>query len=462
MFELHDQNYDVPCYIHRASTLQTDCPIHVRDEDRRVLRELGRRYAEIAGLPVQEQRAREWTRLNGLEETRPLVWINEIPWSEMEIEDELTLRTSSDFSKRIESMLRMELYKWEHLQADMVVEPVIPSPKIISNSGIGVALDLQSTLYRSPSQFNEIFFAITDPERQSSSRTVDELFEPFTFQIWDEDDIEKIQDPRVEHHEERTEAFYEAYDEVFEGIIDVEPRGASGFWFAPWDDIAVFADIRDIFDAMQTRPGYVHALIDRVADAYLSALDQYEALGLLATNNTNVRVGSGGYGYADELPQPDPAEAVSSGDIWGAATAQLFGKVAPDRFAEFALEYEMVWLERFGLSYYGCCESLDEKFEVLTRIPNLRKVSVSPFASPARAAEVLGQDYVISLKPDPAVLFGDVWEPERARSEIHGALDALCGCRVEILLKDIETVRGEPQRLWEWVEIVSEAARQYE
>ena len=66
-----------------------------------------------------------------------------------------------------------------------------------------------------------------------------------------------------------------------------------------------------------------------------------------------------------------------------------------------------------------------------------------------------------SVKLDPAGLLGGVWDPERARSEIEKALDALRGCQVEILLKDVETVRGEPQRLWEWVEIVCGAARRY-
>lgn len=30
-----------------------------------------------------------WKKLNGLEKVKPMIWINEIPWHEMNIDDEL-------------------------------------------------------------------------------------------------------------------------------------------------------------------------------------------------------------------------------------------------------------------------------------------------------------------------------------------------------------------------------------
>ena len=118
----------------------------------------------------------------------------------------------------------------------------------------------------------------------------------------------------------------------------------------------------------------------------------------------------------------------------------------------------MRWLERWGLAYYGCCEPLDIKMGILRRIPNLRKVSMSPWTDPEKAAAEVGTDYVYSHKPSPAVLATDQWNPDQARRNLRDVLDRTRGCVVEIIMKDISTVRYEPQRLWEWAAIAAEEA----
>jgi hypothetical protein len=43
--------------------------------------------------------------------TQPLVWINEIPWHEMNVDDELTLRCQDEFCRQVEWHLRATLYQ---------------------------------------------------------------------------------------------------------------------------------------------------------------------------------------------------------------------------------------------------------------------------------------------------------------------------------------------------------------
>ena len=117
---------------------------------------------------------------------------------------------------------------------------------------------------------------------------------------------------------------------------------------------------------------------------------------------------------------------------------------------EFALKHEMRWLERWGLTYYGCCEPLDIKMDLMRRIPNLRKISMSPWVDVERAVRLVGSDYVFSRKPTPAVLAEDTWQPEQARQHLRDFLERARGCRVELIMKDISTVRYQPRRLWEW------------
>jgi hypothetical protein len=279
--------------------------------------------------------------------------------------------------------------------------------------------------------------------------------------IQDEDDILKIETPRISHDEEKSEEDFQAYQDIFGGILKVEKRGAPGFGFSPWDDLVKFTGAQQALLDLALRPAFIHALVDRLTEAYLDTLDQFERLNLLALNNTNVRIGSGAYGYADELPA-DGYEAgrVRAVDIWGSATAQIFAEVSPEMHEDFALRYESRWMARFGLAYYGCCEPLHDKMGILRRIPNLRKVSVSPWNDLERMAEETAGDYVFSYKPSPAVLATDVWNPELAAKELENMLEITHRhrCPVELIMKDITTVRYQPQRLWEWTRMAAEAA----
>ena len=86
--------------------------IGISQEDRDILRGLAGQVAEIAALPIQKERAKLWTDLNDLKPTRPLVWINEICWGEINVNDELTCRCEGDWARGQESSLRMLLYQW--------------------------------------------------------------------------------------------------------------------------------------------------------------------------------------------------------------------------------------------------------------------------------------------------------------------------------------------------------------
>jgi hypothetical protein len=67
----------------------------------------------------------------------------------------------------------------------------------------------------------------------------------------------------------------------------------------------------------------------------------------------------------------------------------------------------------------------------------------------------------MSRKPNPAVLAEDAWRPEQAREDLVDFLDRAKGCHVEIILKDISTVRYDPRRLWEWEKIAMEVVESY-
>ncbi len=417
---------DTPYLLFQAHDTQNDAPLEASAEEISVLRELATRYAEIAGDPANAERREQWRRLNDLESCPPLVWMNEICWNEMNVDGELTLCTSAEVCRRIETQLRRTLYQWKHMPGDMVVDPFFPAPYILRNSGFGI--EIKADVLE------------TEKDREIASRH-------FHNQFVSDEDIAKIKDPVIEVDKKRTREFHQFYSRIFEGVLPVETRGCTGFWFAPWDDIVFWMNADNVLIGLADRPAFMHALISRLCDAYLAGLRQFEALGLLCRNDTNVRIGSGGYGYTKDL---DGGRDAKPACMWGSATAQIFGSVSPAMHREFGLDHEKRWLSKFGLAYYGCCEPLHNKIRILESLPNLRKISVSPWADVPAAAELMRGRYVISLKPGPAVLAWQSFDAEAVRAELTSKLQAARGCNVEIILKDISTVHHEPARLWEW------------
>ena len=74
--------------------------ISVSPHDRDALRRLVEEQARAAELPAQRETAELWRRLNDLEPVRPMVWINEIPWHEMDVDGELTLQCHDPWCAR--------------------------------------------------------------------------------------------------------------------------------------------------------------------------------------------------------------------------------------------------------------------------------------------------------------------------------------------------------------------------
>ena len=407
--------------------------VKISAKDRSILRELAERQAEIAADPVNKERESQWKRLNNLKKGRPLVWINEIPWHEMDVDAELELKTKDIFLRGIEQQLRRMLYQWNHMQADMIVEPRFYSPLVIHDTGFGIT---------------ENSDVIPQDEKGG---IVSRHFHP---QINNEKDVGKIKDPVIIHDKEASERNYQILNDIFGDILEIERIGIVHRWFAPWDELITWWDVQQALVDLVIRPQLVHQAMDRLLNAHLSRLEQWRRLNLLSLTAGNYRVGSGGLGYTDDLPHYDfDPKHVCTQDQWGCATAQIFSEVSPHMHEEFALKYEMRWLEQFGLNYYGCCEPLHNKIDIISKISNLRKISISPKADLEKAVQQIGDKYVISYKPNPAVLATDEWNPNHARKVLKSALEKAKGCVIEVIMKDISTVRHKPQRLWEWSEI---------
>lgn len=399
-------------------------------QDHAILRELASQVAEIAALPVQEETKALWRALNGLKPVRPMVMIDQVCWHEMNVDDELTLRCEDGFCRGLEWRLRSTLYSWRHLRGDMVVEPFIEIHKAIRNTGFGLGVEEESV-------------AIDPRNSVVSHRYLD--------QLKTQADLEKIRMPEISLDEAATAEVEARAHEIFDGVLEVHMQGAFPV-YAPLDIIVCWRGAEAVLYDMVDRPEFVHEIIARVTEGQLSSLKQLESQGLLGTRQQTIHCTGA---LTDELPAPgsDPARPRAR-DLWTYGMSQIFSTVSPAMHEDFEFPYMSRWFEPFGLAYYGCCEPLDRKLAMIRKLPHVRKVSMSPWVDQELGASEIGGDLVFSRKPSPAFLASD-WNPEAVAKDLQETVDTCArhGCPLELILKDISTVRYEPQRLWEWAEL---------
>jgi len=108
-------------------------------KDRGILRSLAERYSEIAHMDIQKERIERYYKTNSMEEVRPIVLVDEVPWGEIK-DDELICRCENQELRGLEWQLRVSLYKWDHFQADYVIAPVFHVGKRIGSSGVGMGV----------------------------------------------------------------------------------------------------------------------------------------------------------------------------------------------------------------------------------------------------------------------------------------------------------------------------------
>jgi hypothetical protein len=438
----------------------------VSQEDRAVLRELAARVATIAALPEQQATRAGWVELNGLRPVRPMVALDQLPWHELaDGEDSLRSRCSNPFLRGYETQLRRTLYRWRHIRADMLVDAEILVPKVIcAEGGFGISMR-QETL-------------AVDPRN-------DIVAHRYLDQLASEEAVEAIRPPTIRYDEELTQRLETTALEVFDGLLPVRLQGwvpgatpwpaleaqpatrhLANAWpedtllvgFNLWDVIAEWRSVEATLFDLAARPDHMHRIIGRLTDACLAALDDLESRGLLGYGQAEIHCTPCG---TDELPHAgfDPARPRAE-DLWTMGMAQVLTSVSPHMFREFEVDYSARWFSRFGLGYYGCCDVLDERIDLIRAIPHVRKISMCPWADVERGAEAIGRDFVFSAKPNPAWLAGERWHPEAVERDLRHTIEACwrSGSPLEIILKDVSTIRGQPSRLRDWVDIAMRLA----
>lgn len=400
--------------------------------DKAIVRELAKKYLELAIDEKQMKMNERMRATNDLKIVRPPVLMDEIPWYQMNIDGDLDLLCEDKEARRIEDTFRRAIYRRKYFNCDTLMEPFFRITMAYDSTGMGI--DAKEEIRRTDSQNNIISHSYADLLEEEGSE-------------------ELIKMPQFTARPDKDARAMEIYTDLLGDSIPVKLCGRGYLYHAPWDKIARLRGVEPILFDLYDRPEHLHAIRKKFHDATVAELDFVEKNLKIDNTHPNLHCtpsqisGLDGKGWSGS---------------WFRGMAQCFGDISPAMFKEFEIDYSAKIAERFKYSYYGCCEPLDQKLDVLAELKNLRKVGVSPWANEEVMAERMGGKFVYARKPNPANVAIKT-DPETIRREtektVKLALKYACPC--EFVLKDISTVSHRPENLIVWAQTVSDVLDQY-
>ncbi|MEI6147843.1 MAG: hypothetical protein WCS01_02005 [bacterium] len=408
-------------------------------DDLQILRTLARRKMDIASDPVNLERRDAWYRLDaGAKDSRPMLLTE--PNAIVDVNRPLpvsALQCRDAWARDVECGLRYEIFMFEALKDDHVVEPFYAVNWHVSISDYGVPV----VEHRA------------DDYQGMGSRSWDPPIKDL------ERDFAKLHPRSCAVNRESTLAYKARMEAIFGTILPVTLRG-SYCWSHGMTNTAInLVGLENLMLFMFDQPEGLHRLMGFLRDDYIAVAKWMEKEELLTLNNLNDYIGSGSMGYTRDLPQPDwkPGLPVRTRDLWVLSESQETVGVGPEQFAEFIFPYQRSVIERFGKCYYGCCEPVNNRWHILKTLPTLARVSVSPWADEAFMARECGRRIVYSRKPNPTLISTSRFDEDAIRADLRHTLSVAGGCRLEIIMKDVHTLNNCPERLARWVELAREA-----
>ncbi len=420
----------------RIQTGLTQADATVDNREREVLRGLAEKVAALAARDEMAERRELWRRHNRLEKTRPVIFCDpENGWNEIITEAQMLCR--GKLARRWEWELRKEIFWGEEMGDDRPVEPFLDVPYTVSPDDWGLNA------------------AVSQTDSNGAKNWTSPLADYAT-------DLKRLHSPRFEIDWKTTDATLDLARDLFGDLLTVRRKG-TWWWSLGITVRAVFFRHLDLlYLDMIDHPDELKELFALISRGLMDKVDYLERNGLLSLNNDGTYVGSGGFGFTDELPGKDYAGRVRCQDMWGFCESQETVSISPEMYEEFIFPCEAPLMARFGLNCYGCCEPLDARWHIVKKHPNLRRVSCSAWANLEKMADHLRGDYIFSMKPSPSPLATATFNADAIRQDLRKAFAIARGCRVECIMKDNHTLGHRPENVVEWCRVAKEEAMKYE
>lgn len=200
--------------------------------------------------------------------------------------------------------------------------------------------------------------------------------------------------------------------------------------------------MENLYVQMADRPEAVHRLLGFLAEDNLALGQWEEEQGLLTLNHDGNQGTCSGSCFATDETARAAGSRVAASDRWGFLESQESAGISGEMFDAFLMPHLTRLAARFKLLKFGCCEAVHPLMACLRRLPNLRKVSVTPWCDIRQLAESCPHNVIWCRKPVPLLLCGDAFRPETLRAHLQETLDAGRGFFIEFVFRDTNRLSG--------------------
>ena len=429
----------------------------INANEREVIRDLAKRLAELANQPIMEERRKLWYAHNDLKTDQPVIDCSpEGAWREIITPDSLVCE--DPVAREIEWTLRARIYRAEVINDDVPAEMRWDCRKRISDTGWSLEGRQAHNAFTNESVHVPTISTINPFWRRDYKfdETAAEFDPLITDDEMEEGGIEELLvAPKVIYDEEGSKRDLEIHQDLLGDILDVHWCGNTYIAFSWMETYTKIRGYENALYDLYDYPDQMHAILRVLEKGYLNLYQQQLDMGLLEMNNGCQYNGTGGYGYTHDLPDLKPGDKLTFKNLWAYAESQEFVSVSPEMTKEFAIDYESRLLSNFGLSAYGCCDNLEKKLPDVLNIPNIRRISVSPWADVASMRDQIGMKAIFSCKPNPSLITNG-WDEDLMRRNTMQLMTDGKGTAFEIILKDTHTIQNDPTRFRKWTDMCRE------
>jgi hypothetical protein len=265
------------------------------------------------------------------------------------------------------------------------------------------------------------------------------------------DDMRRLRMPTWRHDAAETDRRLNQASGLFADILPVRINALPPIFPGIARNASELIGLDNLFLFMALHPEFMHELMAFLRDSVLQCLDQVEAMGIMTENNDQP------IHFSESLKTTPSNVPVRTQDMWLRTESQQFQGVSPAMWREFCLAYQKPIMQRFRYVSYGCCENLTDRIDDVLAIPNLRIFVKSPWTDLKIAAEKCQDKFSMVWRQMASdVIFASDLSPIRKQLEEGMAITK--GCHKSIILQEVATANGNPQRLYDWVAMAHEVS----
>ena len=411
----------------------------VQKWEREWLRELARKQLEYAKSELNQKRIKEWYLHNDLKGERPMVQLEMWTFEQEIIPQRLKCVTPK--ARALEAQLYRNFLNRELFDDDRVVPDYFP----LSYDAWFRMFDIEVKV---------------ENAQLDGHQSLGHHFIPCLEDLEDDYEEGKIKPSTFGVDLEQTEKKKQFIEEMIGDILPVKIQ-MDCLYSVPTQMLVHIMSMEQMMFNMYDYPELFKKMMGQIADDTLAYYRMLEEKKLVLPTTTFESVGQGTFAFTNDLPGEEVfrERPFTTKDVWGFMDSQETVGISPQMYEEFIFPCYQKISSQYGLLSYGCCEPVHPIWEnCISKLENLRKVSISPWCDEAYMGEQLrGSRVIYHRKPSPNYLGVDrILDEDALREHIRTTLRAAKGCKVEFTQRDVYTIHNDLDKARRYIEIIRE------